>query len=61
MSAPEMPMQPGGREREAKDDGDDRPAVVDAGARQPPRQGLSEHAGSLQSATRPAPIVKKTG
>ncbi len=46
---------------EAKDDGDDRPPIMNAGARQPPRQGLSEHAGSLQGATRPAPIVKKTG
>ena len=51
----------GGGQRQEKNDGDDRPAVMDAGARQPPRQGLSEHAGSLQGATRPAPIVKKTG
>ena len=51
----------GGGQGEEKNDCDDRPAVVDAGARKPPRQGLSEHAGSLQRATRPAPIVKKTG
>ena len=52
---------PGRREREAKDDGDDRPAVMDAGARQPHRQGLSEHAGSLQTRYPAAPNVKKTG
>ncbi len=39
----------GGGEREEEDDRDDRPAVMDAGARQPLRQGLSEHAESLQA------------
>ena len=45
-----------------KDDRDDRPAVMNAGARQPPRQSLSEHEGSLQALSYPpAPILKKTG
>ena len=52
----------GGGQREEKDDGDDRPAVMDAGALEPPRQGLSEHAGSLRAlSTRPAPIRQKDG
>ena len=53
MSAPEMPMHPAVVRSQQKDDGDCRPAIVNAGALEPPRQSLSEHEGSLRALSYP--------
>ena len=43
----------GRAQEQQKDDGDGRPAIVNAGALEPPRQSLSEHEGSLWALSDP--------